>query len=167
MPAPPLVVQTTYAELLERCTKAAFDDAFIEEGAFTSKAIKGRRYWYFQTGIGRKRTQLYVGPETPELLERIAHHRETRDDTRERRSLVSTLVRSFNLPRPNPEIGEIIEALAQAGIFRLRGVLSAQLRIRPIPRCLASVCPPLHCRRAISISPSSEMCRSQSGTVPL
>ena len=123
MPAPPLVVQTTYAELLERSAKAAFDDAFIEDGAFTSKNIKGRRYWYFQTGTGEKRKQRYVGPETPELLERIAHHRETRDDVRERRSLVSTLVRSFNLPRPNPEIGEIIEALAKAGVFRLRGVL--------------------------------------------
>jgi hypothetical protein len=123
MPAPLLVVQTTYAELLERCAKSAFDEAFIEKGAFTAKAIKGRRYWYFQTGVGEKRTQRYVGPETPELLERIAHHRETSDDARERRSLVSTLVRSFNMPRPNPEIGEIIEALAKAGVFRLRGVL--------------------------------------------
>jgi hypothetical protein len=123
MSPPPLVVQTTYAELLERCAKAAFDDAFTEEGSFTSKTANGRRYWYFQTGMGGKRTQRYVGPETPELLERIAHHRETRDDARERRSLVSTLVRSFNLPRPNSEIGDIIEALAKAGVFRLRGVL--------------------------------------------
>jgi hypothetical protein len=123
MPAPPLVVQTTYAELLERSAKAAFDEAFTEQGAFTSKTTNGRRYWYFQTSVGEKRTQRYVGPETPELLERIAHHREIRDDARERRSLVSTLVRSFNLPRPNPEIGEIIEALAKAGVFRLRGVL--------------------------------------------
>ena len=123
MSAPPLVVQTTYAELLERSAKAAFDEAFTEQGAFTSKTTKGRRYWYFQTSVGEKRRQRYVGPETSELLERIAHHREIRDDARERRSLVSTLVRSFNLPRPNPELGEIIEALAKAGVFRLRGVL--------------------------------------------
>ena len=123
MPAPPLVVQTIYAELLARCEVAAFADAFTEGGAFTAKTVKGRRYWYFQTGSGDKRAQRYVGPETTELLERIAHHRETRDDARERRSLISTLVRSFNLPRPNPEIGHIIEALAKAGVFRLRGVL--------------------------------------------
>ena len=30
MPAPPLVVQTTYAELLERSPKASFDDAFAD-----------------------------------------------------------------------------------------------------------------------------------------
>jgi len=123
MPAPPLVVQTTYAELLERSTKTAFDDAFTEEGAFTSKTTKERRYWYFQTGTGGKREQRYVGPETSELLKRIADHRQARDDSRERRSLVSTLVRSFNLPRPIPEIGEIVDALAKAGAFRLRGVL--------------------------------------------
>jgi hypothetical protein len=40
--APPLVAQTTYAELLERCANAAFNEAFIEEGAFTAKIIKGR-----------------------------------------------------------------------------------------------------------------------------
>jgi hypothetical protein len=123
MVAAPLVAQTTYAELLERCAGAAFADAFAEEGAFTPKTIKGRRYWYFQAGTGDSRTQRYVGPETPELLERIAHHREARDDERERRTLVSTLVRSFNLPRPIPQIGNIVAALAKAGVFRLRGVL--------------------------------------------
>ena len=123
MAVPPLVAQTTYAELLERCANAAFNDAFTEDGAFTPKTLKGRKYWYFQTGTGAARTQRYVGPETPELLERIAHHKETRDDERERRALVSTLVRSFGLPRPIPEIGDVIAALAKAGVFRLRGVL--------------------------------------------
>src|SRR5665213_1045064 len=123
MPAPPIVVQTIYAELLERCAGAAFDDAFIEHGAFTPKTTKGRRYWYFQTGTGDARKQLYVGPETPKLLERIERHQTARSDESQRRALVSTLVRSFNLPRPSSEMGNIIEALAHAGVFRLRGVL--------------------------------------------
>lgn len=123
MPAPELVVQTTYAELLERCAAAAFDDAFSEDGAFVSKSIKERRYWYFQMGRLDGRTQRYVGPETPELLERIGHHRVLRNDDRQRRALVSTLVRSFGLPRPVQKIGDIVEQLARAGVFRLRGVL--------------------------------------------
>jgi hypothetical protein len=123
MPAPSLVIQTTYAELLERCAATAFTDAFSEDGTFTSKTINGRRYWYFQVRTAEGRSQRYVGPETPELLERIAHHRQVRDDERERRALVSTLVRSFGLPRPIPQVGDIISALARAGIFRLRGVL--------------------------------------------
>jgi hypothetical protein len=123
MPAPRLVVQTTYAELLERCAAAAFSEAFPEDGTFVAKTVKGRRYWYVQVRAGEAREQRYVGPETPELLEQIAHHRQAREDERERRALVSTLVRSFRLPRPIHEIGEIISALAKAGIFRLRSVL--------------------------------------------
>lgn len=123
MAAPPLVAQTTYAELLDRSANAAFNDAFAENGAFTPKTVKGRRYWYFQVGSGKTRSQRYVGPETTELLERIARHKEARDDERERRALVSTLLRSFSLPRPLPEIGNVIAALAKAGVFRLRAVL--------------------------------------------
>jgi hypothetical protein len=123
MSAPKLIKQTTYAELMDRCANAAFSEAFAEDGTFIAKTVKDRRYWYFQAGAGESRTQRYVGPETPELLERIAHHRELRDDIRERRALVSILVRSFGLPRPIPEIGNIISALARAGVFRLRGVL--------------------------------------------
>lgn len=123
MAAPPLVAQTTYAELLERCANAAFDDAFAEEGAFTAKTIKGRRYWYFQSGTGDARTQRYVGPETPELLAQIERHQTMRNDERQRRTLVSALLRSYNLPGPIPRIGDIIAGLAKAGVFRLRGVL--------------------------------------------
>lgn len=123
MVVPKLVLQTTYAELLDRCANAAFSEAFAEDGAFIAKTVRDRKYWYFQSGTGRNRTQSYVGPETPELLDRIARHREIRDDVKERRALVSTLVRSFGLPRPVPEIGNVIAALAKAGVFRVRAVL--------------------------------------------
>ncbi|WP_271619317.1 nucleotidyltransferase family protein [Bradyrhizobium sp. CCBAU 51745] len=123
MPAPSLVAQTTYVELLERAANAAFQNAYADNGSFTAKNINGRKYWYFQTGTGADRSQRYVGPETPELLERIARHKEVREDERERRALVSTLVRSFSFPRPIPEIGDVIAALAKVGVFRLRGVL--------------------------------------------
>lgn len=123
MPAPSIIIQTTYAELLERCASSAFSEAFSEDGIFTPKSIKGKRYWYFQTSTAKGRAQRYVGPETPELVEQIARHKMAHDDKREQRALVSTLVRSFGLPRPIPEIGEIIAALAKAGVFRLRGIL--------------------------------------------
>src|SRR5882757_6630067 len=136
MSAPTLVIQTTYAELLERCVAASFRDAFSEDGSFTSKTVKGRRYWYFQAQTGKGRSQRYVGPETPKLLERIERHKEIRDDERERRSLVSTLVRSFRLSRPIPEIGQIIAALAKAGVFRLQGVLVGTVAYQAYPAML-------------------------------
>jgi hypothetical protein len=142
MAPPPLILQTTYAELLERCAAAAaFDASFAGGGAFTRKTINGRRYWYFQSTVEGVRSQRYVGPETPELLKRIEHHQEALDDERERRSLVSTLVRSFGMPQPVPEIGNIVEALAKAGVFRLRGVLVGPVAYQTYSAMLGSKLP--------------------------
>lgn len=123
MAPPPLVVQTTYAELLERCRAAAFDAAFPPRGVFTAKTIRGRKYWYFQASSKDGRRQKYVGPETPELLRQVDQHNHARDDEGERRALVSTLVRSFGAPRPAADIGAALAAMANAGAFRLRAVL--------------------------------------------
>jgi len=141
MAAPPLLLQTTYAELLQRCAAAAFQDAFPEDGTFVSKTFDGRRYWYFQARSAHGRTQKYVGRETDELLARIARHRQERDDERERRSIVSTMVRSFGLPRPLAEIGNVIGALAAAGVFRLRGVLVGTAAYQTYAAMLASRLP--------------------------
>jgi hypothetical protein len=140
----PLTLHTVYADLLDRCASAAFSGAFAEDGVFTPKTVRGHRYWYFQVAQENgTRKQRYVGPETPELLERIKTHKEARSDQRDRQALVSTLVRSAHLPRAEASIGQIVEALAQAGVFRLRGVMvgtvayqtySAMLGIRlPLP----------------------------------
>jgi hypothetical protein len=140
------MVQTTYAELLERLQSAAFSDAFPEDGSFIVKTIKGRRYWYFQSGTGPDRTQKYAGPETPELLARIEHHRGARNDERERRALVSTLTRSFNLPRPVQEIADVVSALGKAGIFRLRAVLIGTVAYQTYPAMLGIRLPGAHMR---------------------
>jgi hypothetical protein len=142
MPVPSLVTQTIYAELLERCASAAFGTSFVPgEGTFVSKTVSGRRYWYFQLSTREGRAQRYVGPETPELLERISHHKQAREDENERRALVSTLVRSFGLPRPIPEIGNIIAALANAGVFRLRAVLVGTVAYQSYAAMLGTTLP--------------------------
>lgn len=120
-------LQTVYAELLERSHAAAFDEAFPDKGTFTVKTVRGRRYWYFQSLEDGEKKQRYAGPETPELLARIERHRKRRDDLRERRALVSTLVTSARLPAPPRAVGEVLSALAHAGVFRLRGVLVGTL----------------------------------------
>ena len=72
----PIALRTIYAELLDRAASADFADAFREDGTFVVKAIRGRRYWYFQEPAEVGRRQQYVGPETPALLERITRHKE-------------------------------------------------------------------------------------------
>ncbi|MFZ3032932.1 MAG: GSU2403 family nucleotidyltransferase fold protein [Parvibaculum sp.] len=120
-----LTMQTAYADLLDRCSTAAFDEAFPDRGSFVAKKIGERTYWYFQssTAGGRTQQQKYVGPETPELLDQIAHHREAKSSEKDRRSTVAMLVRSAHLPAPRKKLGDIIQALAAAGVFRLRGVM--------------------------------------------
>jgi len=119
-----LMSQTTYAELLDRVRASAFSDDFPKnDGVFVAKTTRGRVYWYFQESSARGRGQKYVGPETEDLRERIAAHNAARTYRRDQRSLVATLVRSGNLPSPRRDIGELIAALAAAGVFRLRGVL--------------------------------------------
>jgi hypothetical protein len=119
----PLMLQTVYAELLDRTRAAAFTAAFAADGVFTPKVVHGRRYWYFQGSSANGRRQNYVGPETPELLGQIAVHKTVREYQRDRRSLVATLVRIGGLPKPLASIGDVVAALADAGVFRLRGVL--------------------------------------------
>lgn len=124
MPADlPLMLQTVYADLLDRVTAGAFAEAFSADGMFTVKSVRGRRYWYFQQSAADGRRQKYVGPETPELLQRIAEHKAGRAYRQDQRSLVAMLVRGGNLPRPTPQIGGLVAALADAGVFRLRGVI--------------------------------------------
>jgi hypothetical protein len=90
----------------------------------------------FQTRTAEGRAQRYVGPETPELLERIEQHRQIRDDDRERRALVATLVRSFGLPAPIGPIGDVLAALSKAGVFRLRSVLVGTVAYQAYPAML-------------------------------
>lgn len=119
----PLAMHTAYADLVDRCAVAAFESAFASEGNFVAKTVRARKYWYFQEKTPEGRRQKYVGPETEELLEQIARHKNALDDVRDRQALVSMLVRSAYLPRPQAKMGEVLQALAEAGVFRLRAVL--------------------------------------------
>ncbi|HSC18010.1 MAG TPA: GSU2403 family nucleotidyltransferase fold protein [Rhizomicrobium sp.] len=141
MPAPETLVQTTYAELLERCSAADFRLSFPQQGSFVSKLIKDKRYWYFQEPASEGKAQKYVGPETPELLDLIRRHQEMREDEAERRALISTLIRSFGSPRPSPQGGAVVAALATAGVFRLRGVLIGTTAFQTYPPMLAASLP--------------------------
>jgi hypothetical protein len=132
----PLMVQTAYAELLDRVRSAAFAEAFPADGVFTAKTVRGRRYWYFQAGSSDGRAQKYVGPETPELLAEISRHKSARAYQRDQRSLVAMLTRVGNLPSPLPAIGGLVAALADAGVFRLRGVLVGTVAYQTYPALL-------------------------------
>jgi hypothetical protein len=118
----PLPIQTIYADLVDRCTIAAFDTDYPSNGSFVQVPVKGRVYWYFQQGSkdeSGRQPRKYVGPDIPELAERIKKHGTIKSAYRERRQLIAAL-RQSGLYAPPAETGDVLAAMAAAGVFRLR-----------------------------------------------
>lgn len=117
--------QVLYSELAQRALDSAFASDFSLDGRFVTQEVDGRRYWYFDTAKAEGgKHRKYVGPaDDPEITRRVETFKDLKADYRARRKLVSTLIREAHLPRPEPMAGQIVEALAHGGFFRLRGVL--------------------------------------------
>ncbi|NLS71615.1 hypothetical protein E3H11_22395 [Bradyrhizobium brasilense] len=118
--------QTLYSELVQRSLDESFTSEFSTSGRFVAVEVKGKKYWYFDTpkpeGAGQHRR--YVGPvDDPEITKRVEAFKDLKADLKGRRRLVSTLTREAYLPRPLPMAGQVVEELAKAGFFRMRGVL--------------------------------------------
>ncbi len=119
----PIPIQTMYAELVERAHMAQMAKDFDPAGQFLTKTVKGRDYWYFRSPMAHSlRRDRYVGVDTPELRDRIANHRTEKDSYKQRRAMVSALVRT-GMKAPDPRTGQILEALADAGVFRMRAIV--------------------------------------------
>lgn len=120
-----LTVATIYTQLLQQGLDAEFEADFPENGSFTARTIKGRRYWYYNgydklTGL---KHQKYVGPaDNPDISVRVEQFQSLKSDFRTRRQLVSAL-RGAGAAAPEPFIGDVVNVLRQAGVFRLRCVL--------------------------------------------
>ena len=142
-----LVYRTMFAELGQRCLDARFvsdfavpgiEAPFSATGAFVRMRSKGRDYWYHQsTDADGKRRKTYVGPVSDqEITRRVEEFSRIKDDLRGRRRLVATLNREAYLPEPERVTGDVVEALAAAGLFRLRGVLIGTVAFQCYPGLL-------------------------------
>ncbi|WP_429024028.1 nucleotidyltransferase family protein [Bradyrhizobium sp. I1.14.4] len=121
-----IIYQTLYSELVQRSLDDSFVSEFSASGRFVAVEVKGKKYWYFDTpkpeGAGQNRR--YVGPVgDQEITKRVEAFKDLKADLKGRRRLVSTLTREAYLPRPLPTAGQVVEELAKAGFFRMRGVL--------------------------------------------
>lgn len=141
----PLALQTVYAELIDQCASASFARDFPAKGAFIVRERNGRRYWYFQTTTDTPRRQRYVGPESPDLLRRIAAHRGIQAEARVRGEMVRTLRRA-RMPHPDAFVGDVLAALSSAGVFRLRTVLIGTIAYQVYAPLLGVRLPAQHLR---------------------
>jgi hypothetical protein len=119
-----------FSDLIQRCLDAEFDDTFPENGSFAKvTGANGQQFWYYK-GYNRadadgpdKRYSKYVGPVAdPDVSARVEQFTRVKAGYRERRSLVVSLT-AAGLPAPPALVGDIVDVLWRAGLFRLHGVL--------------------------------------------
>lgn len=120
-----LMFRTMVAELQQRTFEDDWSEDFPPTGRFVPVKINDRTYFYFDQPDGKGgQKRRYVGPaDDEEITRRVSEQRGQKTDYKGRRKLVSTLTREAGLTVPDRQTGEVVEALARAGLFRLRGIL--------------------------------------------
>ncbi len=102
-------------------------------GALVRVTVKGRTFWYDKYRIGTEMAQRYVGPDTPELrdrLDRLITLKAEREERRRRRTRLVRVLRAEQYASIDQKTGSLLSALANAGVFRLGGTLVGTLAFR-------------------------------------
>lgn len=120
-----IMFRTMVAELQQRTFDAQWSADFPPTGRFVSAKVNSRSYWYFDQPDGEGgQKRRYVGPaDDHEITTRVEAFRGEKNDYQNRRKMVAALTREAGLIAPDRFTGTVVEALASAGLFRLRGVL--------------------------------------------
>ena len=125
----PQSTQTLYLELLDQSIQAEAERVarrLPARGQFVSKTVKGGLYWYLQRHEAGRKRQYYVGRDSESLVSWMRYasegHRELELDDDRRAELVEMLVLG-GATREDASTGRVLEVLAEAGVFRLGGVL--------------------------------------------
>lgn len=124
----PIAIQTLYADLIERAWSGGTAALTVRGGAvYARQAADGRSYLYWQppTVGGIRPAAEYIGVDNETNRARIAARQETVAARKERRDMVRSL-RAARLPAPDKMTGDVLAAMAEAGVFRLRaGVIGS------------------------------------------
>jgi hypothetical protein len=122
-----ITTQTTYAELLDQLL--AFDaqrSIGHAPGAFVTKTIRERAYYYFQYSEPGGTRQAYVGPRSDALDAVVARFGTERAALREDRERIDELaagLRAGGAAVTDSGSARVLGALADAGVFKLGAVL--------------------------------------------
>ena len=124
----PLETQTLYAELLEQLTVLEAQRSIGSlKGGFTTKANRGQTYYYFQySEPGGVRKQLYIGKESPALTKLVKSWESEQDVVRADQQSIQRLCAQLRVGgaiTTNHAHARVLRGLADAGVFRMGGVL--------------------------------------------
>lgn len=124
----PLETQTLYAELLEYLlTVEAMRTMGSLKGTFQVRERNNQSHIYFRTSEGGQgRQEFYLGPDSPETREIMRGYESSRpvaEEAQKRSLRLATMVRGGGAATTDRDTEKILHSLAQAGMFRLGGVL--------------------------------------------
>jgi hypothetical protein len=124
----PVTVQTAYAELLEQLLAVeARRSIGHAPGAFVTKKVKGNDYYYFQfSAPGSAVRQIYLGPKSEtidRMIERFTRERDAMKPDRDEIVRIASVLRAGGAGLTDAASARVLSALAEAGVFRLGGVL--------------------------------------------
>ena len=114
----PVSVHTLYADLADRAWTGDFLEIAEAGGTPYKRTEKGRSYWYWQppTINGSRPSARYLGPDSPEVRQRIQEREALADARKDRIELVRAL-RAARRPVPDGLTGRVVAALAGAEPF--------------------------------------------------
>lgn len=138
----PVALQSMFADLVERAWTGNLQDLAAKGGSPYSREVRGRHYWYWQpaTEHGKRPSAQYIGQDNEKTRARLQALSDHADNLRERRDMVRAL-RAARLPVPDTMSGDILAAMAQAGVFRLRAVVVGSVAFQTYPGLLGQRLP--------------------------
>lgn len=115
--------QVAYSDLMRLLRDEAVSDL---HGTAIKKSVGGRTYWYDRYRLGSKVVDRYIGQDTPDLQARLARQDEIRAEREAAEKARARLVRILRAEGYMPvdiTSGQILTAMARAGVFRLGGTV--------------------------------------------
>jgi hypothetical protein len=96
-------------------------------GVFTEKKVGEKSsYWYYRLRFQGRDIKRYLGKDSPELRQWMAKEADGNIFNKKCADLTRIFLNS-GFPKPARQMGQVLEALSEAGFFRLRGVLIGSL----------------------------------------
>lgn len=118
-----LTGQSAWQDLLRLLREEAVSDI---RGKPTLRHRDSRGYWYDRYRQGTRIIERYIGEDSADLRQRLDRHESLRSTARDRRAETSRLIRLLRgegYLMPDLGTGQILMAMARAGVFRLGGTL--------------------------------------------
>ncbi|QXL83927.1 nucleotidyltransferase domain-containing protein [Comamonas sp. NLF-1-9] len=92
-------------------------------GSFSRKKVKGKTYWYYQlANLVGGQSQIFLGPDTAELAQLVAQHKQAAPQGEHLRQLARLAI-AAGCAYLVPSHSRIVARLADAGFFKAGGIL--------------------------------------------